>query len=611
MAEKYNASNVPLEQILGDIKSGNIAIPEIQRPFVWKARQVRDLIDSLYTGYPTGYIIISQSPKMRRKDGTMSQGEKMMIDGQQRITALMTAIMGMEVVNANFEKKRIKISFNPLVSDDSEEERFKVQDNSTLRDKRWIADIAEVFTTKFDTWNFVNDYCRNNSEIAPNELSKRLMQLTDIKNRQIGQIVLNKDLSIDEVTEIFIRINSRGAKLNQADFAMSKIASNTLYGGDMLRKAIDYFSHLAVQPEWYIDMCKDTEFMNAEYADKLKWLKDDRESILDPDYNDILRISFMYKFGRAKMKDLVSLLGGRDFETREYKEVIAENTFKDLKDGVVDFMNHNRFSSFVKAIKGVGFRSSKLINSKITLDFAYTLYLLLHNDSKIDKSQIDRYVTKWYILSTLTSRYISSAETTMEFDLRRIAERGFETHFQELEAALLSETFWSIGLVQNLETSVINSPYFNIYLAAQLYNGDKALFTTNCRVEDLVTVIGDVHHIFPKQNLIKNGITDKSRYNQIANYTYLDPLINKLIKDAPTNVYFAKVIEQCSMREAQCGMGDVRYGNIYDIAVLRENLAQNSIPNGIENMTHIDYDSFLESRRVLMAQKIKEYYDRL
>ena len=75
MAEKYNATNIPLEQILGYIKSGEIAIPEIQRPFVWKPRQVRDLIDSLYIGYPTGYLIISQSPDMKLKDGSKASGD--------------------------------------------------------------------------------------------------------------------------------------------------------------------------------------------------------------------------------------------------------------------------------------------------------------------------------------------------------------------------------------------------------------------------------------------------------------------------------------------------------------------------------------------------------
>lgn len=601
MAEKYNASNIALEQILNYIKSGEIAIPEIQRPFVWKPKQVRDLIDSLYTGYPTGYLIISQSPNIRLKDGTLAEGKKIMIDGQQRVTALMTAIMGIDIINSDFQKKRIKIAFNPLANPENDEERFKVQDNAILKDKRWITDIAEVFKPTFDMWQFVNDYCEANQEINGSALNKILMQLIDIKNRQIGVITLNKELTIDEVTEIFIRINSQGAKLNQADFAMSKIAANVTYGGNMLRKAIDYFSHLSVQPEWYSDMIKDEEFMNSIFASKLKWLKDDREEIFDPDYNDILRIAFMYKFSRAKMKDLVSLLGGRDFETREYREEIAENSFSQLTSGVIDFMNEYTFSNFVLAIKSAGFISSKLINSQMTLDFAYTLYLLLNADSNIDKSQIKHYVVKWYVMTTLTSRYITSPETVMDMDIKRIKERGFLNYFSEVEAANLSDTFWDIALVQYLETSVINSPYFNLYLASQIHDADDALFTCGYKINDLITVIGDVHHIFPKKYLIKNGVNEKSKYNQIANYTYLDTQVNKAVRDDSPNTYFSKVFEQCET-------GTAVYGNITDKALLLKNLQQNCIPEAILHMEHTDYEDFLAERRKLMAQKIKKYY---
>ncbi len=602
MAEKYNAANIALEQVLNFIKSGEIAIPEIQRPFVWKAKQVRDLIDSLYTGYPTGYLIISQSPNVRLKNGKMSEGEKLMIDGQQRVTALMTAIMGIEVIDADFKKKRIKISFNPLANEENEEERFKVQDNSTLRDKRWVSDIADLFKPAFDQWNFVMEYCAANEGVSGSELNKTIMQLLDIKNRQMGLITLNKDLTIDEVTEIFIRINSRGAKLNQADFAMSKIAANTKYDGDKLRKAIDYFSHLAVAPDWYSEMSKDEAFMSTIYAPKLKWLKDDNESIFDPDYNDILRIAFMYKFGRAKMKDLVSLLGGRDFETREYKEEIAEESFSLLSDGVIDFMNEYSFSNFVQAIKSAGFISNKLINSQITLDFAYTLYLILNADKNIEKTNIKHYISRWYVMSVITSRYISSPESAMDLDIRRIKERGFVTYLEEVEAATLSESYWSIGLVQNLETSSIGSPYFNTFIASQVRGGDNSLFMNGSKVSDLITIIGDVHHIFPKKYLIKNGISDKSKYNQIANYTYLDSPLNKLISDDTPDVYFSKAMELCSC-------GKQIYGNINNIDLLHCNLSENCIPAGVETMSGAeDYERFLVERRKLMAQKIKAYY---
>lgn len=603
MTEKYNASNVSLEQILGYIKSGEIAIPEIQRPFVWKPRQVRDLIDSLYMGYPTGYLIISQSPDMKLKDGSQSAGKKIMIDGQQRVTALMTSIVGMEVIGGDFKKRRIKISFNPQATGE-DEEIFKVQDNAILKDKKWIADIAEIFKPDFDQWGFVNEYCKINPGINGSQMNKVLMRLLDIKNRQIGVISLDKDLNIDEVTEIFIRINSQGAKLNQADFAMSKIAANTEYEGNALRKAIDYFSHLAVEPDWYSDMTKDAAFMKSKYAEKFKWLRDDRESIFDPDYNDILRIAFMYKFGRAKLKDLVSLLGGRDFETREYKEVIAEESFKKLSDGVVDFMNQYTFSNFILGIKAAGFVSSKLINSQMTLDFAYTLYLFLNSDTTIDKTQIKHYVANWFVMATLTSRYIGSPESQMDFDIKRIREKGFLSFFHEVEEANLSETFWNVRLVQSLETPVANSPFFNVFLAAQIYFGDNALFSNGTKVGYLITLMGDVHHIFPKQYLRKSGYNDKRQYNQIANFTYLDTQVNKAISNDAPCVYFKNAVDACST-------GVSLYGNITDVDILHKNMEDNCIPAEIVSMDYTNYDNFLISRRRMMARKIRLYYEHL
>lgn len=604
MAEKYTVSTLSVETILGFIKSDEIAIPEIQRPFVWKAKQVRDLIDSLYTGYPTGYLIISQNPDMKLKDGSLAVGKKIMIDGQQRTTALMTAIVGTEIITENFTKRRHKISFNPLLPDNTEEERFKVQDNAIVKDKRWIADIADVFSPSFDQYTFVQEYCKNNPDVNGSTINDAIMKLLRIKSCQIGVITLHKDLTIDEVTEIFIRINSQGAKLNQSDFAMSKIAANVSYGGNMLRKGIDYFSHLAADPDWFTDMCNDTEFANSEYFKAMSWLKDDKEDVFDPNYGDILRIAFMYKFGRGKMKDLVSLLGGRDFETREYKEEIAETSFALLKDGVLDFMNRYSFSNFLLAIKSAGFITPKLINSAMTLDFAYTLFLLLHDDTSFDKKLIDKYVTKWYVLTTLTSRYIGSPETVMDFDLRNIKSKGFIQFFNEIEAAELSDTFWNIGLVQKLETSAINSPYFNTFIAAQIHNSEDALFTKGTKISDLITIIGDVHHIFPKQYLIKNGYKDKAQYNQIANYTYLDTQVNKDISDDAPQLYFSKTLNACLE-------GRPEYGNIQNHQDFVCNLGNNCIPLDIVNMKAIHYPDFLEQRRKLMAKKIQNYYNNL
>lgn len=600
MVNKYSVAQYSVDNILGFINSGEISIPEIQRPFVWKPKNVRDLIDSLYNGYPTGYLIIWQNPTVRLKDGREAGGTKILIDGQQRVTALMTALAGQQILTEDYEQKAYKIAFNPLAKDD--EERFAVQTPAHVKSKNWIPDISVVFKPDFNAFNFINEYIQNNPETSSDVINRAIQKLLDIRTCQMGTIILVPDLDINEVTEIFVRINSQGKRLNEADFAMSKIAADSKYGGNILRKAIDYFCHLAVDPNFYEKLSTtDNEFMKSEFAGLLKWLKDDKEAIYDPEYNDMLRVCLMHKFGRGKLGDLVSLLSGRDFETRTYKEEIADESFAKLTAGVKNFMNEYNFKNFVLAIKGCGFISEKLLNSQMTLDFAYTLYLLLSNSKDIDKIEVKRLVQKWFIMSTLTSRYIGSPESQMDKDLRSIAAKGFKEYFREVEEAELSETFWTVGLVQNLETSSINSPYFNTYIAAQVWNAEASLFSNTTKVADLISVMGDVHHIFPKEYLKQNGYEDKAKYNQVANYTYLDTGVNISIGKKAPNEYFAQAKEQCL--NGQCCIGTIL--NEYD---LMNNLKINCIPEGIYTMQAGDYETFLQERRKMMAEKIKNYY---
>ncbi len=602
IGEKFTLMQYSVSAILGLIEAQQFVIPEIQRPFVWKRSQVRDLIDSLYNGYPTGYIITWKNPDVRTKDGMTANGKHVLIDGQQRVTALMAAISGIEVLDDDFHKDRIRIAFNPLATDPTK--RFEVQDASHLKDKRWIPDISEMFKPDFKQRAFENAYAAANEGIDLDELSDTLMKLKGIANRQIGVIELDHTLDIDEVTEIFIRINSKGTALSQSDFVMSKMAADTAHGGNILRKVVDYFCHLAVKPDFYPMMTKDTEFVQTPYAEKIKWLAHDLEDIYDPDYGDMLRVAFMYKFSRGRLAELVSLLSGRDFETREYKEEIVEDSYKKLEEGILAFINSYNFAQFVLAIKGAGFKSGKLLTSKNTLDFAYMLYLKLLDDPDIPNAQIKHHVQKWFVLSTLTGRYVNSPESAMSRDIRSIEEKGFLTFFQETERSALSDTFWEVTLPQNLETTSVNSPSFNTFLAAQINLNKNSLFMHGTMIADLLNISGDVHHIFPKAYLKKNGVDAKGRYNQVANYTYLDTQVNKAISDDAPAVYFATVLQQCDTKSAEIG-------NITDMKALDQNIADNALPPEIVGMTVDDYDGFLVERRHLMARMIEGYYKQL
>ena len=597
--EKFTLMQYSVNAILGLIEAEDFVIPEIQRPFVWKRSQVRDLIDSLYHGYPTGYIITWKNPDVKTKDGGRSNGKKVLIDGQQRITALMAAISGKEVLDDDFNKDRIKIAFNPLTSDDSK--RFAVQDASHLKDKKWIPDISVLFQPEFDPFDYSISYCEENSDVAPKDVNRAINELKAIANRQIGVIELDHSLDIDEVTEIFIRINSKGTALSQSDFVMSKMAADTDHGGSIMRKAVDYFCHLAVKPEFYDNLQKDMEFQQSIYADKIKWLAKDYDDIYDPGYSDMLRVSFMHQFRRGKLADLVSLLSGRDFETKEFREDIVSDSYQKLEHGILNFINEYNFAQFVLAIKGAGFISSKLLNSAMTLDFAYTLYLILLDTPEIPNAQIKRYVQKWFVLTTLTSRYIGSPESQMDRDMRSIQEKGFINFISEVESSALSDTFWTVTLPQNLETSSINSPAFNVFLAAQIHLGCDSLLMHGLKISDLITISGDIHHIFPRAYLKKNGVDSKTKYNQVANYIYLDTQVNKAISDAAPCDYFSRVVVQCETK-------NVALGNISDLSQLNTNLGENCIPLAIKDMEATHYEEFLAERRKLMASMMKRYY---
>lgn len=600
MQDCYSVTTYSVQAILGLIDSGDIAIPEIQRPFVWEAAKVRDLVDSLYKGYPTGYLITWKNPDVKIKGGGTSEGKTVLIDGQQRVTAITAALSGISVLNDDYELKRIKIAFNP--QQDSEDSLFEVLTPIIEKDKRWISDISELFQPGFNSYSFITDYINSNPGCDQNLVSTRIGALQAIAARQLGVIIINADCTIDEVTDIFIRINSKGAVLSQADFAMSKIAADEIHGGSMLRKAIDYYCHLAVKPEfWGILSTQDSEYMATEYAAKSEWLKNDRDDIYDPDYNDMLRVAFMYKFGRGKLADLVSLLSGRDFATRDYKSEIADESFEKLKDGVLRFMDRNNFKDFVLAIRSAGFTSAALVSSQGALNFAYNLYLMLRDDKGISVTDVKRYVQRWYVMSILTGRYSGSSESVMDRDIRRIREIGFLHFYDEIVKANLSDSFWEAALPQNLATTSTRTGGWLVYVAAQIKEANNTLFTNGVKVSDVVTSIGDIHHIFPKDFLRKEIGAPQRLYNQIANYAYLEKRINIKIGARRPGDYFSEALD-CAES------GKPYFGNIYGKENLMENLSENCIPDGIFDMGAEDYESFLSERRLMMANKIRSYF---
>lgn len=593
--QRYSVTPHPIETLLTWVKSGEIAIPEIQRPFVWDATKVRNLLDSLYQGYPVGYLITWRNPDIKLKDGTLASGKRILIDGQQRMTALMAALLGYEVLTKDYETRRIRIAFHPV------EERFEVHNPAIAKDRAWIGDISSLFAPDAYLGDFVDEYTDRNPETDHRHIGRVLERLKKIVNNHIGLIELAEDLDIETVTEIFIRVNSAGVELSQADFAMSKIAVNESYGGNILRKAIDYFCHLAVAPEFATAIEKnDPAFTASEYWPRMRWLKDVNDDLYDPTYTDMLRVAFTFEFGRGKLQDLVALLSGRNFETRQYEEAIAEDSFARLKQGVLAFMNKTHFNRLTMILRSAGFLTSSLIRSRNAVNFAYILYLRGRREG-LPADDIERIVRRWYAMSVLTGRYTGNPETTFDVDIRQIDAQGIVPYTQMVIKNELPETFWTGMLPQLMDTSASTSPYFIAWQAAQAKLGDKGFLSTDITVRDLILNRGDKHHVFPRKYLQRQGLT-RGKYNQIANFVIAQSEINIAIGDKAPEVYFDELIDQANG-------GPKRYGGISDEAQLRENLAAHAIPLWMLDGGSFDYEQFLAERRLLMAHKIRQWFE--
>ncbi len=148
-----------------------------------------------------------------------------------------------------------------------------------------------------------------------------------------------------------------------------------------------------------------------------------------------------------------------------------------------------------------------------------------------------------------------------------------------------------------------SSPYFHVFLASQVKANDRGFLSKDVLVSDLISLRGDIHHLFPKDYLKKNGL-DKSRYNQIANYVYMQSEINIKVGNKPPKDYFNIVISQLETN-------DLQVSGISTKEQLYDNLKMNCVPIDILEMNIDDYNEFLTQRRKLMAQKIKEYYHSL
>lgn len=599
--EKFRLHQFTLATIIDMIKQDMFVVPELQRPFVWKDSQVRDLFDSLYRGYPTGYIITWKNPDVATKDGQRANGRTILIDGQQRITALMAVLCGQTVLDVNFQYRKLKLAFNPLKT--QVDKMFMLQDTSKIKDKKWIPNITEVLRNNFSMFDFLNDYQKANPTVDIHGVELAIDNLRKIMQHQVGVIELDPNLSIKEVNEIFIRVNSKGTPLKQVDFVLAKLAADTKHSGLLLRKTLDYFGYLLNNPKNFATLKKDRDFVSSDYIAKLEWLTTNKDHIYLPDVEDVLQVSFMYAFGKSNFTDLVSLLGGYDTRQHIFTEEIIADTFTHLEQGICKFINQHNFEGFSEILMQAGFIASKLLSSKTYVNFAYALYLKLLEDKQLPYSQIKHCVQKWFVWTLLSQRYNSGDSTkVVKQDLQEIDKQGFNAFLASVSQEKWMKSFWDNWLPQRLQSSAVTNPLFQVFLAAQIWQKSSALFTKKIKIATLIKTSGEIHHIFPQAYLRRNGIIHKGQYNQVANYTYLVSTVNKAIEDKAPNVYF---------QDIKNNLAHSLLGDLESEEQFYQSLKENAIPKAIITMDYRNYDQFLDERRKLMVKLIKKYYEAL
>ena len=594
-ADNYKITQYSVSSILGYVENSQIAIPEIQRPFVWKGEEVRALIDSLYEGYPIGYLIVWQNSQVRVRNFGKGGTKKILIDGQQRVTALMAALLGKEVLDEQYQSHRIRIAFNPLAG--KGEERFAVSDTKHEEDSRWIPDISIFFRRDFSFRQFEKEYKEANPDEDFTLLEESVDTLKEIVKHQVGVIELSFLLDIDVVSEIFIRINLQGKPLNQEDFVMSKISVNEQHGGDYIRNCIDYFCHLLREPSFYqVLQQNETEFFNSEYGKALTWCQNEEQSLYIPSYADVLKVVLISYFGKTRIGDLVHLLSGRDgekkiFSKKEISKKVSEEAFEKLGAGVKAFVCEENFQGFQKALKKAGYSCSRLLYSQSVLNYCYAMYLLMYRQG-IGEKERESLLSKWITMAMITGHYQSGGESTVQKDYANAQEEGFASYLAQIEELKLTDEFYNNILSEKFTSTTARTAPFLAYVATQCARGVHSLYS-DVTIEELYKNKTESYQILPKAYLAKCGYKTREIYGQVANLTYISKETKDIIrKKSPVD--YKEDLEKA-----------------IGIEKIRTSLKENGLAETIFTANETDVIQILDDRRRQMALEIRDFYKTL
>lgn len=590
MEQIFSNTTLTVNQLIEKIDTGELGLPELQRPFIWKDSKVRDLFDSLMRGYPIGYLMLWECPSLEKKKPigvdlhSYNSPKEVIIDGQQRLTSLYAVMKGKKVINSKFDEKSIIISYNPL------QDKFEVGYQATKKDPEWIYNISDVYTTS-SSFKFINSFIKRLSEYREckgevlteaeqDTISENINAIVNLKNHTLPVFDIKANAEEEDVSEIFVRVNSGGVSLKQNDFILTLLS---LYW-DEGRKEIEEFSKESTFP---------TKGKTTSY-----------NQITTVAAQDLIRVVMAYAFDRARLKYGYKLLRGADFDKRgAVDEELRIQRFDTLKEKLPDVLDVHSWHEFLKAIMNAGYLSGDLILSGNAIFYSYAFYLIAKHRFHASYNENMHLTSLWFFYASLVSLYTGSFESTVESHLNSIKDLSTLKEYKDFILSRVNERltndYFDITLVgsEGLAVSGKGNNAWNAYVAALNIMDAKILFSkSNLLVSKLFEPGTDgnrksleKHHLFPKAHMKAQGYTD-AKINQMANYAFIDWKDNMDILDDAPSVYYPIVCEGRSDEE-----------------ILRME-EENALPHGWENMP---YEDFLVERRKLMAAKIKQAFDLL
>lgn len=577
----FTTTNFPVTALIEDIDLGKIGLPELQRPFVWPNVNVRNLFDSLYRGYPAGFLLFWKTGATGSLRGIgvkneQSVPEMAIVDGQQRLTSLYAVFKGAEVLRANFRKERIRIAFSPLT------ERFEVSDAAISKDKSFIPDISELWKADTDLFSVAGAYIAELAkvrELTPDQIQRAqsaIARLQNLPQYQFVALTLSATVEAEIIADVFVRINGEGKKLNQADFIMTLMS----VFWDEGRHDLERFARDATKPS-------DGQASPFNY-------------FIRPAPDQMLRVAVGLGLRRARLANVYSVLRGRDAVTGMDIPEKRDEQFALLRSAQERALNLANWHHFLGALTLAGYRGERMISSQTTVTYSYVLYLIGICDYGIDKTVMRQAIAEFFFMAAITGRYTASPETRFESDLglmRDLDDKdSYLAKLREISSTVLTSDYWTIALPAALATSAARSPSLFAYQAALIKLDARALYSS-VKIASMVdpAVKGtkaafEQHHLFPRAHLIATGIDDTRLINQIANFASVEwPENIKIGAKAPSE-YVPSLDAALSAQERE-----------------RQYFWHALPPLWWE----MDYQQFLVQRRVRMASVIRSAWEAL